>query len=174
MGNAVVDSEYYDWLLEQIDYFPGENDTYDDILMLLFNTIFTWTIANDDNRAEDGLQLRSIFMEDEGWNTNPFFEEDCSVLEMMIALSMRIDSDIMWDGENNRTSKWFWEMFENLGLHYLEPSDYFAALDIFLGRKYDKNGVGGLFPLRKNNTKNQKKVEIWYQAQAYLMENYEF
>lgn len=177
MGNMVVDAAYYDWLLEQIDYYPGDDDDVDTALNLMFETPFRWSIDNDDNRSEDGLQLRSIFMDDEGWNTNPFFEEDCSVLEMLIALAIRIENDIMWDGETNKTAKWFWEMFDNLGFNEVEPSDYMFILDTFLDRKYDKNGVGGLFPLTENNTKqhrNQKKVEIWDQAQSYLMENYEF
>lgn len=177
MGNIIVDTAYYDWLLEQIKYYPGENDNVDTALELMFDTPFRWTVENDDNRLEDGLQLRSIFMDDEGWNTNPFFEESCSVLEVLIALAIRIENDIMWDGQSNRTDKWFWEMYDNLGFNNVDVSDYMGLLDTFLDRKYDKNGKGGLFPLNKNNTNrrnNQRKIEIWEQAQLYLMENYEF
>ena len=177
MGNMVVDTAYYDWLLEQIDYYPGEDDKIDKALEILFITPFRWSIENDDNRAEDGLQLRSIFIDEEGWNTNPFFEEDCSVLEMLIALAMRIESDIMWDGENDKTAKWFWEMFDNLGFNRVDVDDYEYVIDAFLDRTGYKNGFGVLFPLEKSNTKqhrNWKKVEFWEQAQSYLMENYEF
>lgn len=177
MGNIVVDMEYYDWLLEQIDYYPGDDLDIDIALGLMFSTPFRWSIKNDDNRAEDGLQLRSIFMDEEGWNTNPYFEESCSVLEVLIALAIRIENDIMWDGETDRTSKWFWEMYNNLGFNKVDHSDYNFILNVFLDRKYDENGVGGLFPLTRSSRKqhkNQRKIEIWNQAQAYLMENYEF
>ena len=36
-----------------------------------------------------------------------------------------------------------------------------------------QDGFGGLFPL-KHAKKDQRKVEIWYQLQNWLMENYEF
>ena len=177
MGNTVVDTAYYDWLLEQVDYYPGEDDDIDIALEMMFVTPFRWSVDNDDNRAEDGLQLRSIFIEDEGWNTNPFFEESCSVLEMLIALAIRIENDIMWDGETNKTPKWFWEMFDNLGFNNVDVDDYEFVIDAFLDRTGYKYGFGVLFPLKENGKKqhrNWKKVEIWEQAQSYLMENYEF
>ena len=174
MLNIIVVDAYYDWLLEQIDYYQGDNENVDAALELMFNTPFRWSIKNDDNRAEDGLQLRSIFMDDEGWNTNPFFEESCSVLEMIIALSIRIENDIMWDGETNRTSKWFWEMYNNLGFNRVEPRDFKFVLDTFLDRKYGINCVGNLFPLKQKQHRNMKRTEIWEQAQLYLMENYRF
>jgi hypothetical protein len=40
-------------------------------------------------------------------------------------------------------------------------------------RTYQKNGKGGLFPL-KQPAKDQRRVEIWYQMAAYLNENYNF
>ena len=41
----------------------------------------------------------------------------CSVLEMMIALSMRCEEQIMDDPDiGNRTGQWFWDMIDNLGL----------------------------------------------------------
>lgn len=177
MRNTIVDVAYYDWLLEQINYYCGDDENIDRALELMFVTPFRWSIDNDENRAEDGLQLRSIFMYDEGWHTDPFYNEDCSVLEMLIALAARIENDIMWDGENDRTSKWFWDMFNNLGFNKVDSDEYYIVLDTFLDRKYENNGIGVLFPLKRNNTKqhrNLKKIEIWEQAQAYLMENYEF
>lgn len=168
MSNYVVDNAYYEWLLNKINYEDG----YDTELEILFRSVFRWSVANDDNRAKDGVVLRSVFMSEENWSTEPCEDYNCTVLEMLIALAMRIENDIMWDGETDRTSEWFWMMFHNLGLgETLSGTEIRRILDRFLDREYDYNGIGGLFPL-KNATENQQNVEIWYQAQQYLMENF--
>ena len=38
------------------------------------------------------------------------------------------------------------------------------------GRMFSRDGSGGLFPLRRFD-RDQRSVEIWYQMQAWLMEN---
>ena len=169
-GNYVVDNAYYEWLLNKINYHDTD---YDSTLETLFTVEFTWDVANDDNRAEDGLVLRSTFMSEEKWNTSPCSDEPCSVLEMMIALAMRIENDIMWDGERDRTAKWFWEMFRNLKLDSAPTVwDVHDILEKFLLREYEYDGTGGLFPLGEWATEDQRDVEIWYQAQLFLMKNY--
>jgi hypothetical protein len=65
-------------------------------------------------------------------------------------------------------------MINNLDMDWLDPDDILDCIDRFLSRKYDYNGVGGIFPLRKGASEDQRNVEIWYQMQSYLMENYEF
>jgi len=40
-------------------------------------------------------------------------------------------------------------------------------------RRYSKTGKGGLFPL-KHPKKDQTEVEIWYQMQQYVMENFDY
>lgn len=172
MGNPVVDNEYYDWLLKKINY---DDTVYDEVLETLFSIEFTWSVANDDNRADDGLVLRSTFMSEEGWNTEPWEGDGCSILEMMIALAMRIENDIMWDGCSDRSAKWFWEMFRNIGLDEVHNAeDVWDIMETFLLREYNYDGSGGLFPLGDSATKDQREVEIWYQAQLYLMKNYGF
>lgn len=172
MGNAAVDIAYYDWLLNEVDYCPGDI-VYDNVFNLMFNTAFRWSIANDDNRAADGIQLRYIFMEEEGWGSEPLEDEPCNVLEMLIALAKRIEDDIMWDGETDRSAHFFWEMVRNLGFYRSKPEDYQMIIDRWLDRKYEKSGQMAIFPAKKWAGIDQRKVEIWYQAQSYMMENYE-
>ena len=43
-------------------------------------------------------------------------------------------------------------------------------LNKFIDRTYRASGYGGLFPLR-HSKEDQRKVEIWYQMAAYLIEN---
>ena len=39
-----------------------------------------------------------------------------------------------------------------------------------IDRDYDASGFGGIFPLRRP-AEDQRKVELWYQAAAYILEN---
>lgn len=166
MSNYIVDTEYYQWLLDQIDYYEG--DGFDEALEIMFETPFEWDIPNDDNRAEDGIGLRAIFMEEENWHTEPLFEKECNTLEMFVALAMRIENDIMWDGETDRTSEWFWIMIRNMGIKRGDlPGYVYGKLEDFM---HHRGGVTP-FPLRE---KGKKACEIWFQAQQYLMEKYDF
>lgn len=182
MGNTIIEVEYYNWLLQQINYYSTDYKTgegYDILLEELFNEDFVWSVPNDDNRAEDGLQLREIFTDEENWSEVPFEGKECSVLEMLIALARKIESEIMWNGDENRTSEWFWMMISNLKLNQFcdkkfNLNQFLLILNQFLTRNYEKSGSGGLFPLRENGENDQKKVEIWYQMQSFLMENYIF
>ena len=44
-------------------------------------------------------------------------------------------------------------------------------LDRWIERKFSRNGKGSPFPLKKPK-KDQRKVELWYQMQGYICENY--
>lgn len=165
MSNYVVDNEYYQWLLRRIDYLEG--DGYDDALEVMFSTPFEWDIPNDDNRAEDGIQLRYIFMDEEGWGTMPLDGKECTFFEMLVALAERIENDVMWDGESDRTDEWFWLMIRNLGIKPWDLSGYtYGIIENFMHHK--ENVM--LFPCDKK----LRKSEIWFQAQSFLMKNYEF
>jgi hypothetical protein len=72
--------------------------------------------------------------------------------------------------------EWFWLLLDNLHLSQLSDARSGVSnkvqktIDIFLSRKYQPNGFGGLFPL-KHPIQNQQEVEIWYQFHAYIYEN---
>ena len=171
IGNAVVDNAYFSWLMDKIECY---DDEYIQIMEILDDIPFRWTVDHDDNRAEDGKCLRELFMYEEDWHTCPKEDQECSVLEMLVALAERIEEDIMWDpNEFDRSADWFWMMINNLGITD-RTENVEEIINNFLDRKYDKSGNGGLFPCHFLNGKNQKKMEIWHQMQEYMMENYEF
>ena len=157
---------YFRWLLRKIRYDPNIDCDVGD-LKLLFNTEFTYKCANDDNRASDGIELRYRFDKD-------YIHDDdwpCSVLEMMIALADRCDKNIMGEpGDPDNTAKWFWVMMNNLDMATTKE-DLEIIVKKMLDRKYDRDGFGGLFPLKYPN-EYQRNVEIWFQLCAYLDENY--
>jgi hypothetical protein len=140
-------------------------------LRQLHNIAFYSLIPNDDNRGLDGVQLRLAYEEDTG-NLMPhaYYDESCSVLEMLVALADRmsfITFDPAEDSEPNRHSC-FWQLIRNLNLKPLGMNNSKIIIDL-LERNYTPSGDGGLFPLGSTR-KDQRNVEIWYQMMAYLEE----
>ncbi len=166
--------EYYAWLMDIIDG-PGE---YSLVLDFLWRTEFYSPVIFDDNRAGDGTELRWYFEYETGKVSGR--NDECSVLEMMIGLAMRIENDYTYDYEmGDRTSNWFWDMFCNLRLDKFDDFNYDESkitqiVGNFLDRKYGKNGSYSLFPwskcpnVSKKEKQNWAQIEIWQQMQCYL------
>lgn len=176
MSNRPLDELYFDWLYDQVGSAAQSSPsrTYFKMLEQLFFKEFVWFIPNDDNRAEDGRQLRYEFLEQSrGIRAEDIWlEQGCSMLEMFIGLSRRLSFEA--DGEPR---DWFWILIKNVGLfgytdrlildkHQKEIDE---ILDRIIWRQYDSNGQGGLFPL-KAAQQDQRDVELWYQLCAYLLE----
>ncbi len=148
------------------------------LLPYLFDRPFTWSfkIPTDANRAKDGLMLRDRYANETGdYLLYSDKAEPCSILEMLVALSIRIEEDIMAEPGDEHPEKWFWEMLDNLGLtriaslRPMAENEYEKVIEVWLKRKYMDNGQGGLFPL-KNPSKDQRLVSIWDQMNFYLNE----
>lgn len=164
--------EYFEWLLEKVD-FDNDHCGYEELLRYLHSVEFTSRIPKDENRVIDGLNLRDEFMCDR--NIDGYIEGPCSVLEMLVAFSIRIEMDITGDPGNDDLSRWFWVMLDNLGLlkyddRHFDEEEVEEIVNIFLERKYSRDGRGGLFPLFHPKT-NQRETELWYQMQRYLTEH---
>lgn len=170
-----LDELYFRWLYEQAaDITETRPDlSYWNLFRQLYTTEFVWTIPHDDNRVEDGRDLRQEFADqleieihDASWLTL-----GCSMLELLIGLSRRLAFDGGFE-----PADWFWRMLENIGLHLqtdiskFPREDISEILDRIIWRKYEYNGHGGLFPLR-DPMADQREKELWYQMQAYLIEN---
>jgi len=169
-----LDDLYLTWLYSQTGSVKLKNParTYWSLLRLLYTKEFVWIIPNDDNRVEDGRDLRDEFCAvhniddaDQEW-----MDMGCSMLEMMIALSRRLAFEA--EGEPR---DWFWQIITNLELrHYNDkvriPLDELdERLNMIIFRTYDPDGQGGLFPL-KWPERDQRDIEIWYQLAGYIME----
>lgn len=167
------EKRYFCWLCDMV----GDTYKYHLLMYKLYSRDFYSTIDMDENRSSDGTDLRDIYVDDESADY-PIYR-GCSILEMMIGLASRMDSDILYNSDyGDRTGEWFWMMIDNLGLdryddhHYVED-EVDEILDIFLDREYGTDGTGGLFPL-KHPSKDQRKVEIWDQMQGFIIENLMF
>lgn len=167
---------YFRWLCQFIH--NRRSSRYRKLLHYIFERDFYWTVSNDGNRVEDGLNLRDRFAYEHDYSQDEikiFLSGSCNVLEMMVALSIRCEEDIMDDpAVGNRTDEWFWSMISSLGL-YSQTDDNFdekyveRVINTFLDRKYASNGKGGLFTV-ENSLEDFRRVEIWYQMLFYLDE----
>lgn len=167
--------EYFNWLCDSVK-MDVTNDpfAYGTLMHALHDTIFYYSIPRDKNRAEDGIDMRYRFANVYGYDYKSVERcfNECSVLEMMVALAVRCEGTIMDDpSKGDRTGQWFWIMVRNLGLDRMtnrgfDDDKFSYTIDRFLRREYEPNGRGGLF--RVEGCGDLRKVEIWHQLCWYL------
>ena len=169
-----IRDDYFGWLYYMMCEKRYGSISYRKLLRCLHDIEFKWLIDLDSNRAEDGIDLRYRYSYYNGLDTVPeCLDGPCSVLEMIVALAIRCEDDIMENSEiGNRTGQWFWSMITNLGLGGMnddrfDEEEVRDTIDRFLDRKYASNGRGGLFTIR-NCDVNLRDVEIWTQMCWYL------
>lgn len=170
-----INDEYFEWLCELIDSKRfSKHVSYRKLLTHLHVIEFTWFIPHDDNRADDGIQLRRRYaLVQNDMSLTRIIKGPCSVLEMMVALAIRCEETIMDDTLfGNRSGQWFWGMVSNLGLSPMTDSrfdrDYVDdVIARFLNREYEPDGRGGLFTVR-HCSHDMRTVEIWCQLSWYL------
>ena len=177
MDGRPLDELYLQWLYGQVaDPDEQRKDlSYWKLLKQLFTTEFLWLIPNDDNRLEDGKALRREFLAEQAIDSRDvdpdWLELGCSVLELMVGLSRRLEFEA-----GGKPHYWFWAMMENIGLRkYNDDVRRYPrqriddVLHTIIFRQYESSGDGGLFPL-KVPFQDQRKVELWYQLSAYVLE----
>lgn len=171
-----LEARYLEWLYKNIGPVQNRNParSYWLLAVALYRKEFLWYIPNDDNRMEDGKELREDFLDAMGLGRDQaWLDEGCSMLEMLIALSRRCAFEA-----DEEPFEWFWVLVDNLNLRpFVDEEftdDFNVDVDIILDRvikrTYEPDGRGGLFPLR-NPEHDQREVEIWYQMASYLLEN---
>ena len=167
--------EYFDWLCSLVKYNSAKS--YTKMLSVLHGTSFTYSMPLDENRYGDGINMRYRFAYENYIPTSGIEDKlaigACTVLEMIIALCVRCEEHIMDDPDiGNRTWIWFWDMMDNLGLSKYDDNNFDIdeverIIDIFLQRKYRRNGKGGLF--RTGNPDiDMRRTEIWCQAMNFF------
>lgn len=163
---------YFEWLCDQVDIYDRPGHRYFILAKKLYDKPFYSILEGDTNREVDGMEFRF------GFKDAPV--GDCTCLELLVGLASRMTfmADGLVDDKDNTMGNWFFMMLANLGLALMEDEYYLnnmgdfitdERLDIFVNREYEANGLGGLFPL-KHPKSDQRKTEIWYQMNDYLME----
>lgn len=172
--SGTADDEYFEWLYSQIGSVKNRNPArgYWNLCRQLYSKAFLWFVPNDDNRAMDGMELRYEWADGRDDIPDDWFTLECSLFEMLIALSRRAAFET-----SESPVEWFYRFLENLGIRQYTDDIYEIAiqeevdevLNRVNSRQYDYNGLGGLFPLHSPQ-QDQRKVELWYQLAAYILE----
>lgn len=171
--NEPIENVYFNWLCAKVVRLenPTPSLTFWKLLRILHQTEFIWLVSGDDNRVEDGLELRNEFLLESNFEKDTYwFYSPCSVFEMLFAFSRRCEF-----ATDQPRQLWFWLFLDNLGLKECndasDPDEEYISqvLYNFVWRTYAFNGDGGLFPLR-NPKHDQRDVEIWYQFSEYLID----
>lgn len=173
--------DYFDWLCELINLRPG---MYDILIHELYSIDFKWVIDLDQNRADDGIIVRYDF-HSKSSQSKDLERKPCSVLEMIIALAMKMNYLLDDEDRGDRTRIWFWEMIFNLGFKdYTDASfkapygrdlnrlnDIHEKCDRWMNREFGYDGFGSLFPLNKPH-RDQRKIHLIDQMNDYILEKY--
>lgn len=174
--NGTLDDQYLTWLYRQVGgrsvKVKDPRRTYWRLLRQMYATEFIWFVPNDDNRAEDGRDLRSEFMTDQViFDVDPgWLGLGCSFLEMLVALAQRLSFEA-----EGTIGLWFWHLIETLGLTACTDASAYSESEVaerveaVILRTYEPSGQGGLFPLH-GDVPDQRDVEIWYQLSAWLLQ----
>lgn len=168
---------YFEWMVSMLIPNINKRTEYSNLLVALDGAEFLPSMDMDYNRLNDGISLRYRFGIENGFDrfsiSNYLDNRSCSMLEMMCALSLRIEETIMLDPEiGDRTWFWFQEMISSLGLleqtnENFNPNWILFKINVFNKRQYNSNGCGGLFTI-DDPTVDVRKLEIWYQMNLYI------
>lgn len=166
-----LNERYFNWLIQETKLIEAgvPNEEHLKMLHILYTKDFVWFVPNDDNRWADGVELREEFLR----KTETFLEPEegqwmelgCSMLELLLGLSRRFAFMT-----HRHSPECFWELLGNVGLDDLRDAERINyILDQIIWRTYEDNGKGGLFPL-DHSEEDQRKVELWYQLNLYVLE----
>lgn len=158
--------DYFRWLMDRVDF---RRRGYDTLMRELYSIPFVTHLYRDENRVADA---NALYLEYTGLD----IPREVSVLEILVSLAIRIDSEYIGDPSEPDPEGIFWEMCCNLGLERYTNKRFNreavdAIIDCWISRDFDYDGEGSVFPL-KHPTTDQRDVELWVQAQGYLSENY--
>lgn len=167
---------YLDYLLDKVGY--KGNELFRNVLTKLLMIEYIPYKGLDINRAGDGLALRKAFCLDRfvDYDTTAYynFGDKCTVLEMMVALAVRMELDVAGDPSgDDRTPHWFDVMLESMGLtmytgeHYNE-TEVMSIVWKMQNHEFSANGEGGLFKIPEGSGFDMRTLEIWSQMNAYI------
>lgn len=173
---------YFSWMCEKI--FPNIRDrnNYINLLRCLHEIVFHYSIPMDENRKQDGVDLRYRFAQDRGYSNRDIEihidqVNECSMLEMMVALALRGDDNMLYDYETGSKADYiFMVMLRSLeidnmvnGRFNMDTVHY--SIDRLLNHEYAYDGRGGLFTV-KHPRRDMREVDIWYQMCWSIQELY--
>lgn len=185
MNSSEFKKSYFSWLTHIIDdkyYLKGRDPSK--LLQYLHSVNYFYVNSVDSSREEDGLGLRHYFAHERGipiLMCDEFMEgKSCSVLEMLVALSVRAAERVFNDPKDPEplTGKFFWNMIQTIGVNSMiqnfDAKEADEKIMRLLQRDYEHDGKGGLFCI-PNCSFDMRTVSVWFQLSWYLdyLENHD-
>lgn len=178
MNKSEFEKSYFSWLTQIVNdkyYLRGRDPSK--LLKYLYGVNYFYTISMDSSREEDGLGLRHNFACERGIPVlvcDEFMEgKSCSVLEMLIALSIRAAERVFNDPRDPEplTGRFFWDMIRTIGLDPMiqnfDAKETDEKVMRLMQHNYEHDGKGGLFYI-PNCKFDMRTVHIWFQLSWYL------
>lgn len=168
MMPASVNSYVYYLMSDKLCMDDDEIKRYNFLTMDLIKIPFRYNHPMDENRYNDGMNLRADFE----YETGKFLDSSsgilpgCSFLEMIVALAYKCEHQIMRNVDiGDRTKKWFYILLKNLGFDTMTNDNWqYENSEIIKNRISD----GKIFKFKSKKNENE---EIWKQLMVYLREN---
>ena len=122
----------------------------------------------DENRAMDGIELRHQFVmecnEDEE-ASYIFLSGPASVLEVLIALSIKMERIARGSIDLSKAGQWFWGMIKSLSIFDCYDGNFNEEkVAYFLDGLFDWQSEISIFP--------NKQGELWNQAMEFIAEKF--
>lgn len=133
MVEEIVNIEVKEYMDDIFDICEIPDD-YAELIFFMFHKAFIWVRELDENRVRDVISILRFprgFDEDEE-------EYPVSILEVFVAMSMRVASEVVGD---NNPNKWFFLILERLGLDkFTNDKIKFEKVDFILDDFMHNNG----------------------------------
>ena len=167
--------QYLNWMISKVEKDAPKDISFSKLLLHLNNIPFVYSNPLDSNRESDGLNMRWKFSCETGIPIDfvrHSVSGNCSFLEMMVALAIRMESIMDNPAKGDRTSQWFWQMISNLGLGGLYNANYDEnivnnIINNFNNHTFSQDGKGSLFYMRYCDV-DMRFVDIWTAMCWYL------
>lgn len=171
--------DYHNWIISLVDsedhYLARE---YSQLMGFLDDYSFKWVLKLDEDRAKDGIQLRKEYDFEYSRGDISIYDElfdvPCSVLEMLVALSLRCYDEFLSGFDVKKVTP------HKVFLHILTSLDLFSETNNrFSYEKCVKNVKSFIEKLHVNGryltvfkidpkVANPHKMELWWQMQRYI------
>lgn len=174
---------YKEWLLSQLwdeNFVEWESfiDKWSVLTDILLNVEYVAVVKGDQNRAEDGLYLRSEFNHEEDANLN--MDIPASVLEVLVALACRMEREYVGDSEENLAYEIFEMFMGSLGLTWVASKTLSGGLSKkelkivaqTLDSWLQNDGSVSIFPVTEYELPELEGKQLWQQM-LFFIENSE-
>ena len=183
-----LDNHYLCWLMNQIHIEGGGPEGYSKLCEVLQGCAFLTFVRMDENRREEGMDLRDEAEDDMntgdiyGITVDDPFPYTCSMMELLVVMTRRMHYEMLDSEYEADIGKWAVELLTNAGLSGFTNSAFdkdnntrneaeMIIKDIVYHR-YGFDGEGSMFPLRQPKY-DQRTTELLTQMNNYLAENYD-